>query len=101
MANSKTPEDAQHVFAQYGLEISIDETNEIMSSMVDIAKNFSEPNDELSEDQLEMVAGGLGYRDLFGIAKTTWDIGTGIAGGLVWGSQKTPRKALQVSGKML
>lgn len=92
LSRSRTPEEAQHVFAQYGLDVSIDETNEIMSSMVDIAKRFEKPGDELSENELELVSGGSNWLALKKVAGWTWTVGTAAAG-FYWGSQADAKKA--------
>ena len=48
-----TPEEMQALFASYGIEMTVDEVKELVSSAVKMN------NEELSEEDLENVAGGV------------------------------------------
>lgn len=88
LKNVKSAEDTQKVFAQYGLDITVAEADDIIGSMVTLATVPQDEEAELNEAELVGVSGG----GLLNIANNTWQIGTAIAG-LYWGSQDNAKKA--------
>lgn len=92
MKAADSPEALRDVFKNSGL----DATDEEIEGLIEVMAEAGQTNQdgEISEDVLEDVAGGLGWFDLPNIAKKTWDIGTWVAGKLVYGDQKTAQKEI-------
>lgn len=82
-------EDTHKQFTRNGLDISLEETAEIVTALVAVSDRSTENNGEISEDNLESVVGGI---NLIKVAYNTWNWGTKIAG-LYWGSQTNAKKA--------
>ena len=85
MMSKETPEDVQKFFLDHGVEMTIDEINEIGKALADIENGTA--TDELSEDSLENVAGGIGPLTAGAIA---WGVVrvVGATGGLALAAYK-------------
>lgn len=55
MMSQETPEDVQRVFNEHGVPLTLDDVKRIGSALA----QMEEPTSELSEDDLDSVAGGV------------------------------------------
>lgn len=84
----KSVEDAQTIFNQNGLPVSVEEADDIIRSIVDLS-DASEPDGEMSEDQLANVSGGgVIMKGALRLLKKTWDFSV-----KTWGSPKNAVRA--------
>ncbi len=72
----ETAEDAQKFLAPKGVDVTIDELNQLRDAVV--ARLDDSNGDELSDDQLDNVAGGIAVTTIAGIV-------AGIAGATTFG----------------
>ena len=61
----ETAEDVQKFLASKGVEISIEEINQIQAQLVKVSEN----DEEISDDELGQVAGGFSVQVCFEVAK--------------------------------
>lgn len=85
-----TIEELREVLRSNGMNATDDELDAVIEIMAESGKEG-----ELSDTELEGVAGGMGWSDLVGIAKATWEVGTWIAGKLVYGSQEKAKAEIK------
>lgn len=60
LVSIQSVEDAQKVFTQYGLDVSVEETDAIIGSIVALASKAETRDTELDEEELMSVSGGWG-----------------------------------------
>ena len=90
----KNNEEARAFLRANGVDASDDELDGILEAIIDYSKQPLPEEDELSADQLEQVAGGGALSFLVNVAKKTWEVGTAVAGALVYGSQKKAKQEI-------
>ena len=91
----ETAEEMRKFFRDHGMEGSDDDLNGVLEAMADVAKEPLNVAEEVSEKELESVAGGLSWGGLAKLAKATWEAGTWVAGKLVYGSQSKAKKEIK------
>ena len=93
LTSAETDEQVWTLLNDHGIDVSIEEVKELGTVGDEFSKSFVDAETgELSDEALEMVAGGSGARYLYNVAKKTWNYGTKIAG-LYWGSQDNAKRA--------
>lgn len=70
LENIKSMEDFCAAFAQHGVEITVEEAENLAKNLVAIAKDG-----ELNAEQLDTVAGGGFVQDLYKWGRKGWDYG--------------------------
>ncbi|MBQ7704552.1 MAG: Nif11-like leader peptide family RiPP precursor [Selenomonadaceae bacterium] len=65
LLQQETAEDVQKFLASKGVEISIEEINQIQAQFLKAAEN----DEEISDEELEQVAGGFSMTVFFEVAK--------------------------------
>ena len=82
LLNENNPEDVQAKLNAKGVDISLEEVNAIAAAMEKAAQGGAAESDELSEDDLENVAGGIvitatavatAIFGTIGLSLMTWD----------------------------
>lgn len=86
MKNVKNVYDAQNTFAKFGLDLSVDETDEIMMTFASFASSESTTN-EMNEEQLAAVSGGGMWSAVISTVKVMTNIASSY-----WGSPKNAHK---------
>jgi hypothetical protein len=93
--NCKTMEDFQALFTAHGVEISLEETIELISQIAE--KKKQQDDGEISEEALENVAGGL---VLTGAAAVAACVGIGVVSvGVAAGAAYVAYQALRWANK--
>ena len=85
LAQSANAQEAKSVFSAYGLELTIEEVNAISYQCAGCIKKLEENNGELSEEDLEKIAGGTTSENVvwFNVTLATATIIGGIGGAAI------------------
>ena len=82
--NQETPEEVQAVLQEEGLEFSLEEINQLKESVVKALEKTSEADGELSDEDLEDVAGGNIFQALTSTISTIADTVTSTITSTRW-----------------
>ncbi len=81
---SKTPEEMQKLFNDRDIHLTLEEVNQFIEDVVNTTTSILNATDELSEDELEEITGGLGLvgKIVAGVISAL----VGVAGGIIVGT---------------
>lgn len=71
MLSQETPEDVQKLFQENGVEVSMEEVNALGAEL----NRISTTGDELTEESLESVTGGIAAATVWAVAKCVIAVG--------------------------
>ena len=88
----KSIEEVCKIFVDNGMDAPVEEIKEMI---IELAENCGSEG-EMTDEEMDQISGGaLTWKSLASIAKGTWEVGTWVAGKLVYGDQATAKKKIK------
>lgn len=89
---AKSIEEVCKIFVDNGMDAPVEEIKEMI---IELAENCGAEG-EMTDDEMDKVSGGgLTWGAIGRMAKATWEVGTWVAGKLVYGDQGTAKKKIK------